>query len=107
MVTRTFNEYENLTGIDFTLGERMGGMTSEERRDWADRTLIAGLKAANRKARLLYRAPLSADKTSHRTTSVSTEKIAREAIETMGLDDPVWIEFNSIGRMPIHRPNFP
>ncbi|MFD2290822.1 hypothetical protein ACFSKN_07950, partial [Mariniflexile gromovii] len=49
MVTLTLNTYENLTGIGITLGERMGGMTSEKRRDWADRSLIAGLKAANRK----------------------------------------------------------
>ncbi|MBP0904927.1 hypothetical protein J8H85_13890, partial [Mariniflexile gromovii] len=55
VVTQTLNTYEDLTGIGITLGERMGGMTSEKRRDWADRSLIAGLKAANRKARLIYR----------------------------------------------------
>ena len=57
IVTQTLNEYPNLTGIGLTLGERMGNMTSEERRDWIDRTLIAGLKAADRKTRLVYRAP--------------------------------------------------
>ncbi len=93
MVTQTINEYDDLTGIGLTLGERMGGMTSEERRDWIDSTLIAGLKAADRKARLIYRAPLSAGKGSHGTVSVSTEKITREAIENMDIDDNVWIEF--------------
>ncbi|MFC1766519.1 hypothetical protein ACFL6U_31125 [Planctomycetota bacterium] len=93
IVTQTLNEYPDLTGIGLTLGERMGGMTSEQRRDWADRTLIAGLKAANRKARLIYRAPLSAGKGSGGSVSVTTEQITRDAIETMEMDDPVWIEF--------------
>ncbi|TWU44219.1 hypothetical protein Q31b_17550 [Novipirellula aureliae] len=93
IVTQTLNEYPNLTGIGLTLGERMGGMVSEERRDWVDRTLIAGLKNADRKARLIYRAPLSANKKSGGSVSVTTEQITREAIETMGMDDPVSIEF--------------
>ncbi|MBX2819617.1 MAG: hypothetical protein KTR29_08045 [Rhodothermaceae bacterium] len=93
MVTKTIDEYPNLTGIGLTLGERMGGMTSEERRNWIDRTIIAGLKSANRKARLIYRAPLSAGTTSHGTVSVSTERLTRNTIETMGLDENVWIEF--------------
>lgn len=93
LVTQTIDQYDDLTGIGLTLGERMGGMTSAQRRDWIDRTIIAGLKAAKRKARLIYRAPLSADKKSGGSTSVTTEKLTRDAIETMGLDDQVWIEF--------------
>lgn len=93
MVMKTIDEYEDLTGIGLTLGERMGGMTSEQRRDWANRTIIAGLKAAKRQARLIYRAPLSAGKGSGGSTSVTTEKITRDAIESMGLEDDVWIEF--------------
>lgn len=93
MVTLTLNKYEHLTGIGLTLGERMGGMTSEERRDWIDRTLIAGLKAADRKTRLIYRAPLSAGKANHGSVSVTTEKLTRDAIENLGLDSDVWIEF--------------
>ena len=93
MVAQTIDEYEDLTGIGLTLGERMGGMTSEERRDWIDRTIIAGLKSAERKARLIYRAPLSAGTTSHGTVSVTTERLTRNTIENMGLDENVWIEF--------------
>lgn len=93
MVTLTLNKYENLTGIGLTLGERMGGMTSEERKDWVNRTMIAGLKAADRKARLIYRAPLSAGKKSHGSVSVTTERLTRDAIENLELDDDVWIEF--------------
>ncbi|MFY0625796.1 MAG: hypothetical protein JXR07_05865 [Reichenbachiella sp.] len=93
IVTQTINEYEDLTGIGITLGERMGGMTSEERRDWLDRTIIAGLKEADREARFIYRAPLSAGTTSHGTVSVSTERITREAIEGIGLENDVLVEF--------------
>ncbi|WP_319501876.1 hypothetical protein [uncultured Draconibacterium sp.] len=93
MVTLTINKYENLTGIGLTLGERMGGMTSEERKDWVNRTMIAGLKEADRKARLLYRAPLSAGTNSGGSVSVTTEKLTRDAIENLDLDDDVWISF--------------
>ncbi len=93
MVTLTLNKYKNLTGIGLTLGERMGGMDSEQRRDWVDRTLIAGLKAADRPARLIYRAPLSAGKSNGGSVSVTTEQITREAIEKMDLPNDVWIEF--------------
>ncbi len=93
IVTQTINEYEDLTGIGITLGERMGGMTSEERRDWIDRTIIAGLKNADREARLIYRAPLSAGTTSHGTVSVSTEELTRKAIESIDLEDDILIEF--------------
>ena len=93
MVTLTLNKYENLRGIGLTLGERMGGMTSEERKDWVDRTMIAGLKGANRKARLIYRAPLSAGIENHGSVSITTEKLTRDAIESLDLEDDVWVSF--------------
>ncbi|MEO1009947.1 MAG: hypothetical protein AAFX53_01495 [Bacteroidota bacterium] len=93
MVTKTINTYEDLAGIGITLGERMGGMTSEERRDWMDRTVIQGIREADRKVKLFYRAPLSAGKGSEGTTSKSTEILTREAIENIGLEDDVWLGF--------------
>lgn len=91
-VTQTIDEYPELTGIGITLGERMGGMTSEQRRDWVERTYVAGLKAAKRKARLIYRAPLSADTGSGGSTSAATERLTRESIDRSGLVEPVWVE---------------
>ncbi|MGQ1784847.1 hypothetical protein [Saccharicrinis sp. GN24d3] len=82
-VKQVINEYPNLTGIGLTLGERMGGMTNVERRDWADRTIIEGMRMANRKAKLLYRAPLSAGLTSHGTADKITEVITRETLDTL------------------------
>lgn len=93
IVTQTINEYDDLTGIGITLGERMGGMTAQQRKDWIDRTIVAGVKEAKREARLIYRAPLSAGTTSHGTTSVSTEKLTRQALETIGLKEEVLVEF--------------
>ncbi|GAB1855852.1 hypothetical protein MHTCC0001_06870 [Flavobacteriaceae bacterium MHTCC 0001] len=93
MVSKTINEYPNLTGIGITLGERMGGMTSEERRDWIDRTMITALKQADREVKLFYRAPLSAGVTSHGTVSKSTEILTREAIEGIDLKDHVYLGF--------------
>ena len=94
LVTQTINEYPDLTGIGITLGERMGDMTVEERRRWIDRTIIKGMQDANRKAKLIYRAPLSAGTGSEGSTSKSTEILTRDALEKLsGIETPVWVEF--------------
>lgn len=82
-IRQVINEYPDLTGIGLTLGERMGGMTSIERRDWIDRAIIEGMRLADRKAKLLYRAPLSAGKSSVGTTDKLTEEITRETLDTL------------------------
>lgn len=92
-VRQVIDEYPDLSGIGLTLGERMGGMTAEERRDWADRTIIAGMRQAHRKAELLYRAPLSAGKGSHGTTSKSTETITRAYLDTLTASSETIISF--------------
>ncbi|MEM7380296.1 MAG: shikimate kinase, partial [Bacteroidota bacterium] len=92
MVSKTIDTYEDISGIGITLGERMGGMTSEMRRDWIDRTMIEGIRQAQRKVRLFYRAPLSAGLTSHGTVSKATEVITREAIENIGLEEDVLLD---------------
>ncbi|WP_109830524.1 beta-N-acetylhexosaminidase family protein [Reichenbachiella versicolor] len=82
-VKQVINEYPNLTGIGITLGEGMGGMTSEERRDWVNRTIIKGMNMADRKAKLLYRAPLSASTSSVGDTDKRTEVLTRELLDTL------------------------
>jgi hypothetical protein len=93
VVAQVIDEYPDLTGLGITLGEGMGGMTPEARRDWIDRAFIAGMKAAKRPARLIYRAPLSAGTASGGSTSVETERLTREAVERLDLPAPVWVEF--------------
>ena len=92
-VAQVIDEYPDLTGLGITLGEGMGGMTPQERRDWIDRAFIAGMQQARRPARLIYRAPLSADTGSGGSTSVATERLTREAIERLDLPEPIWVEF--------------
>jgi hypothetical protein len=91
-VTQVLDEYPELTGLGITLGERMGGMTSEQRRDWIERVYIAGMRASKHRARLIYRAPLSADTGSGGSTSAATEKLTRSSIDRADVEKPVWVE---------------
>lgn len=92
-VTQVIDEYEGLSGLGITLGERMGGMTTDERRAWLDRTFIAGMKAAKRPVKFIYRAPLSADKGSGGSTSDENDRKTRAHIESLDMSTPVWVEF--------------
>mgnify|MGYP003944070873 CR=1 FL=1 len=48
VVTQVLDEYPDLTGLGITLGERMGGMTPDERRNWLGETFFNGITAAKR-----------------------------------------------------------
>jgi hypothetical protein len=91
-VTQVLDEYPELTGLGITLGEGMGGMTPDERRDWINRAFLEGMKAAKREAKLIYRAPLSAGTGSGGSTSVEAEQLTRQAIERLELPKPIWVE---------------
>jgi len=93
-VTQMLDEYPDLTGFGFTLGEEMGGMTPVQRQAWVDETIIAGMNAAGRPVKMIFRAPLSADEGSGGSTSVATERLTRDAIERLGdsFDGPIWME---------------
>ena len=91
-VTQLIDTYPNLTGLGVSLGERMGGMNAQEREDWILDTVIAGMQAAQRKARLIHRAPFSAGTGSGGSTSLSTEALTRRAIESIELPEPIWVE---------------
>lgn len=93
IITQVINEYPDLTGLGITLGERMGGQSTDERRAWLDRTIFAGMKEANRKIKFIYRAPLSADKGSGGSTSEENDLGTRKQIEGLDVNGPVWLEF--------------
>ena len=87
------NQYPNLTGIGFSLGEAMGGMTAEQRQQWMLDTYVAGMQEANRKAKLIHRVPFSAGLKNGGSTSVTTEQITRKALESIeGVQYPIWLE---------------
>ncbi len=92
-VTQVLNEYPDLSGLGFTHGEGMWGMTPQQRQDWFGETILEGMRLANRKAKLIHRVPLSANVALGGSTSVDTEVLTRKAMEKLNfLDGPIWAE---------------
>ena len=92
-VTQVLDEYPDLTGIGFTHGEAMGGMTPQERQDWFGATILEGMRLAKRKSKLIHRIPLSANVGMGGSTNVETEQLTRKAMEKLDfLDGPIWAE---------------
>ena len=96
-VTQVLEEYPELTGLGLSLGEGMGGMTPQEREEWAAETIIEGMRLANRKSKLIHRIPFSANTLSAGSTSVETERMTRAFIEReadLGFSDgPILADF--------------
>lgn len=95
VISQVLDEYPELTGLGITLGEQMGGMTPDQRRDWLEQTIFAGIADARRSARFIYRAPLSANTGSGGTTSEENDRRTRDQIEslTRNITGPVFVEF--------------
>jgi hypothetical protein len=95
-VTQTLQEYPELTGFGLTLGEGMGGMTPQQREDWMKETIIAGMRDAGRKTKLIHRIPFSSGTGSYGVTSIGTEQLTRKAIDEEGsldfLEGPIWAD---------------
>lgn len=91
-VTQVIDEYDDLAGLGVSLGERMGGMTPAERERWILDTVVAGMRQAKRKARLIHRVPFSANLGSGGSTDASTEQMTRQALESIDLPGPIWVE---------------
>ncbi len=93
-VTQVLEEYPNLTGFGFSFGEQMGAMTPKERQDWMDDTIIAGMQAADRPTKMIFRAPFSSGLGQGGSTDKATEELTRDAIEKLGnqFDGPIWME---------------
>jgi hypothetical protein len=96
-VQQTIDEYPDLTGLGITLGERMGGQTPDERRQWLDDAFFAGIAAAKRPVKFIYRAPLSANTGSGGTTSEENDRRTRAQIEGLRANPniiaPIFTEF--------------
>ena len=92
VITQVINEYPDLDGLGITFGERMGGQTPQQRREWLDRTVLAGMKDANRKIKFVYRAPLSANTGSGGSTSEENDSASRLHVESLDVED-AFVEF--------------
>ncbi|WCJ58049.1 hypothetical protein NXS98_09950 [Fontisphaera persica] len=95
VVAQVLEEYPELTGLGITLGERMGGMTPDERRDWLEPTFFAAMASVQRPVKFIYRAPLSANTGSGGTTSAENDRRTRAQIERLpaNIPTPVYVEF--------------
>jgi hypothetical protein len=92
-IKAVIDTYPDLTGLGITLGEGMGNMTAEERQQWILDNFIQGMRMASRKAKFIYRVPLSAGTSSGGATSVETEQLTRSALDTLScFDGPINIE---------------
>jgi hypothetical protein len=95
-VAQVLQEYPDLTGLGLTLGEGMGGMTPQQREDWMKETIIAGMRDAGRKTKLIHRIPFSGGTGSLGVTTIATEQLTRKAIDDEGdlsfLESPVWAD---------------
>ena len=92
-IKAVIDTYPDLTGLGVTLGEGMGNMTAGARQDWILDNFIQGMRMASRKAKFIYRVPLSAGTGSGGATSVETEKLTRSALDTLTcFDGPINIE---------------
>ncbi len=91
-VTQVINEYPNLTGLGISLGEGMNDMGASEREQWILRTFGEGMKEADRKIKFIHRVPFTAVAHSGGSTDRKTETMTREAIESLDVIQPVWVE---------------
>lgn len=93
VIRQVFEEYPDLDGLGFSLGEMMGGMTPEEREQWALEVIIPTLQEVDRPVKLIHRVPFSADVGSGGSTSSETERMTRKALDSItGMEGPIWVE---------------
>ncbi len=91
-VTQLINEYPNLTGLGISLGEGMHDMGAVEREEWITRTFVAGMAEAERKIKFIHRVPFTAKANDAGSTDRATETMTREAIESLDVIKPTWVE---------------
>ncbi len=91
-VTQVINEYPNLAGLGISLGEAMTGMSPVEREAWITRTFGEGMAEADRKIKFIHRVPFTASANSYGSTDRKTEMMTREAIESLDVIKPAWVE---------------
>lgn len=81
-VTQLIDSYPDLTGIGTAMGERMAQLAPQERQQWVDATVVAGMKAASRPVKFIYRAPFTDDPLP-----------IRRSIEQLNWPEPVYVEY--------------
>ncbi len=80
-VTQVIDEYPDLAGLGVSLGERMNGMTPQERQDWIADTYYEAMRNAGRPIKFIHRAPFSID-----------ASIMKDSVENDLPAESVWVE---------------
>ena len=91
-ITQTLQEYPDLQAIGLSLGDRVSNLNLTQQLEYARDVIIAGVKAAGRRVKLIYRAPFGEG-----PGSSNSPALARSFIEKAGIaaeDLYVQIKFN-------------
>ncbi len=91
-VAQVLEEYPNLTGLGLSHSEGMGGWMPEQRDAWLKETYLAAIKSVDRPVKLIHKVPSSAGKSMDGSTSVDTEQLVRNTLESIDyVDGPIWL----------------
>ncbi len=91
-VAQVLEEYPNLTGLGLSHSEGMGGWMPEQRDAWLKETYLAAIKSVDRPVKMIHKVPSSAGKSMDGSTSVDTEKLVRNTLESIDyVDGPIWL----------------
>lgn len=84
-ISQVLEEYPDLTGLGISMGEGMGGMTTDQRIDWVKDTYLAAIRDAHRPVKLVWNISSIETKEYQRTASDPKieERKLREAIEAV------------------------
>ena len=91
-ITQTLQEYPDLEGIGLSLGDRVSNLNLTQQLTYAADVIIAGVQAAGRPVKLIYRAPFGEG-----PGSSNSPAVARKHVEASGIpagDLFVQIKFN-------------
>ncbi len=91
-IIQVLEEYPNLTGLGLSHSEGMGGWMPEQRDAWLKETYLAAIKSVDRPVKLIHKVPSSAGKSMDGSTSVDTEELVRNTLESIDyVDGPIWL----------------
>jgi len=91
-VAQVLEEYPNLTGLGLSHSEGMGGWMPEQRDSWLKETYLAAIRSADRPVKLIHKVPSSAGKSMDGSTSVDTEQLVRNTLESIDyVEGPIWL----------------
>ena len=81
-ITQLIEEYEDLSGLGVSLGDRMQNLSPQQREQWVEEVTIRAVKEARRPIKFIHRAPFLGDPTH-----------LRAALDRAELPGPTYVEY--------------